>query len=145
MPFTSQLMKVASKVHVSLYQFSGGRIGPRLGKLPILLLTTTGRKSGKSRTMPLLYLREGTDLVVVASKGGSVTHPDWFRNLQTNRQVEVQVGRSSQPMIALEADKGRHDRLWPEAVKVWPGYSKYQASTARLIPLVILSPENPGA
>ena len=133
-------MKVASVVHVFVYRLTGGRIGVRLGKLPILLLTTTGRKTGKSRTMPLLYLRDGPDLVVVASKGGSIRHPEWFLNLQADRRVEVQVGRSKQAMIALETGKGEHDRLWPKAVRIWPGYAKYQASTPRLIPLVALRP-----
>ena len=125
----------------SVYRATGGKVAGHIGKAPILLLTTTGRKTGKQRTMPLLYLRDGGNLVVVASSGGSAESPGWFHNLKANPAVEVQTGRERRPMRVREATREEHDRLWPRFVEIYAGYDKYQRKTTRKIPIVVLEPE----
>lgn len=120
---------------------SGGRIGGQLGSLPILLLTTIGRRTKRSRTAPLVYLRDGEDLVVVGSNGGNHWHPSWFRNLQTNPHAEVQMNTKKKEVVGSAAIGHERERLWREVIKLWPGYAKYQEGTDRLIPLVVLRDE----
>jgi deazaflavin-dependent oxidoreductase (nitroreductase family) len=124
--------------HNALYRASGGKIGGRFGKAPVLLLTTTGRKSGKTRTAPLLYLGEGDDLVLIASKGGSPSHPAWFLNLQANPDVEVQVGRSRERRRARVTAGDERDRLWKRMTELYPNYDSYRGKTSREIPVVVL-------
>ena len=138
-------MKLVSKTHVWIYRSSSGRFGGRLSDLSILLLTTRGRKTGRRRTLPLVYLRDAAGLVIVASSGGSVEDPNWLRNLRLNQDVTVQIGGLKQPMVALEAVGGEYERLWPKVITTWPGYAKYQARTRRQIPLVILTGDLVGA
>ena len=109
-----------------------------MGKAPVLLLTTTGRKSGKSRTNPLLYLEDGDDLVVVASKGGAPEHPAWFLNLEAKPDVEVQVKREKRPVQARRATPEERERYWPKLTEMWEQYDSYQQKTSREIPVVIL-------
>src|SRR2546423_5754658 len=127
-------------VHQFIYERTGGRIGRRLGRAQMLLLETTGRKSGRSRTVALLYLNDRDDYVVVASKGGSDSPPAWLLNLQANPEVAVQVGTRRMRARARVANADERRRLWVEFTKVWPNYDRYQAQTARQILLVILSP-----
>ena len=105
---------------------------------PVLLLTTTGRKSGKARTQPLLYLTDGDALVVVASFGGSREHPAWFLNLEANPDVEVQVGPEARRTRARVATQEERARLWPRLVQMYRPYESYQRRTEREIPVVIL-------
>jgi deazaflavin-dependent oxidoreductase (nitroreductase family) len=105
----------------------------------MLLLDHVGAKSGTKRTSPLLYVKDGADLVVVASKGGYPKHPAWYHNLMANPDTTAQVGRERQPVHARVADAGERERLWPVIVKSYHGYADYQArSKGREIPLVIL-------
>ncbi len=134
-----RLTRAGGAAHACLYRASGGRLGGRLGRAPVLLLTTTGRASGRPRTTPLNYLRDGDDLVVVASFGGSDTHPDWYLNLRRRPLVEVQIGGERQPREARPATPEERARLWPRVVEMYPGYARYQERTSRLIPLVILA------
>jgi len=106
----------------------------------VLLLTARGRKTGKARTTPLLYLQDGDRLVVVASKGGAPRHPAWFLNLAANPEVTVERGRERLAMRAREADDEERARYWPQVVAMYPGYEKYQQKTSRRIPLVVLEP-----
>src|SRR5688572_11671199 len=94
-------IRLASNVHAVIYQRTGGAIGGQLGKLPFLLLTTVGRKSGRRRTIPLLYLRDGDNLVIVASNGGHDRHPGWFWNLTADGHTEVQIYRTTLQMTAV--------------------------------------------
>lgn len=103
-----------------------------------LLLTTTGRRSGKKHTVPLLYLSDGSNLAVIASLGGKPRHPDWFHNLAKDPNVRVQVGGERFAAAAREANSAEQARLWPRAVAVWPDYEVYQNRTERVIPVVIL-------
>ena len=123
-----------------LYRASGGKVGGTMKGAPILLLTTSGRKSGKPRTMPLLYLEEDGRLVVVASSGGSPGHPAWFLNLQAHPDVDVQVGSEHRRLQARRAGIDEAERLWPAILERAPAYGKYRAKTTREIPLVLLEP-----
>jgi len=123
-----------------LYEQSDGRF-TWLGGLPVLLLRTTGRKTGKERTAALVYLQDGDDLVVVASNGGSDRPPGWFFNLQKHATVGVQIGRDRTRMRAHIADEQERARLWPLVNRNNSNrYDGYQAKTPRRIPLVVLSP-----
>jgi F420H(2)-dependent quinone reductase len=135
-PVTRRVMGL----HTALYRVSGGRIGHHLPGLraPMLLLDHVGAKSGKKRTSPLLYMTDGDDLVIVASKGGYPKHPAWFHNLKANPDTAVQVGTERRDVRARVANAEERKRLWPKAVEVYDGYEQYQARTGREIPLVIL-------
>jgi deazaflavin-dependent oxidoreductase (nitroreductase family) len=127
-------------LHQLIYEKSGGRIGERIGRSPMLLLRTTGRKTGLTRTAALLYHRDGGNYVVVGSKGGSDVAPAWARNLEALPDVGVQVGVKRFPARARIASPEERRRLWPEMTRLWPQYDRYQSQTQREIPLVILSP-----
>jgi F420H(2)-dependent quinone reductase len=104
----------------------------------VLLLTTTGRRSGKRRTVPLSFLADGDAYVVVGSRGGSPRHPSWYLNLEADPEVEVQIGRVHERRRARRADPEEAGRLWPKVLARAPGYGKYRARTSREIPLVLL-------
>jgi deazaflavin-dependent oxidoreductase (nitroreductase family) len=127
-------------VHQFIYERTGGRIGRRLGKAQMLLLETTGRRTGRPRTVALLYLSDRGDYVVVGSKGGSDSPPAWLLNLQSHPEVVVQVGTRRVRARARVANADERRRLWVEFTKVWPNYDRYQAQTARQIPLVMIQP-----
>lgn len=129
-------------VHQFIYERTGGRIGRRLGKAPMLLLETKGRKTGRPRTVALLYHRDREDYVVVGSKGGSDAPPAWLLNLEANPEVGVHVGTERFPARARVANVDERRRLWAELIKLWPNYDRYQTQTSRQIPVVILQPAN---
>ncbi len=123
-----------------MYEQTDGRF-TWLGGLPVLLLRTTGRKTGEERTAALVYLRDGGNLVVVASRGGSDRPPRWLLNIQDHPEVGVQIGRQRQRMRARVADSQERARLWPLVNQNNSNrYDAYQAKTKRQIPVVILSP-----
>jgi deazaflavin-dependent oxidoreductase (nitroreductase family) len=135
------VIKVMSALNTWAYRASGGRIGGRFMRgAPVLLLNTIGRKSGRTRTAPLLYLQDGERYVVVASKGGMSHHPLWYRNLEANPQVEVELGTRKLPMTARRATDAEKAAFWPRLVAMYRDYDDYQARTERNIPVVILSP-----
>lgn len=125
-----------------MQKLSGGRFGWDVANMPVLELTTTGRKSGRPRTVLLTSpLRDGDAIVVVASRGGDDHHPAWLVNLRANPDVEVAIGRQpKRPMRARIADPDERARLWPQVVAKYKGYGDYQAKTDREIPLVLLEP-----
>jgi len=130
--------------HKILYEASGGWIGHRIpGAPPMLLLDNVGAKSGIRRTTPLVYFKDGQNLVIVASKGGNPRHPAWFHNLRANPETTVQVGTERRAVHARVAEPEEHDRLWPKAVATYGGYRGYQERTDRRIPLVVLEPRRP--
>ncbi|MQA15961.1 MAG: nitroreductase family deazaflavin-dependent oxidoreductase [Pseudonocardiaceae bacterium] len=134
------LRRVAA-VHTALYRATGGLLGHRVpGSPPILLLDHIGARSGTRRTTPLLYLTDGDDLVLVASKGGYPRHPAWYHNLRAHPDTTVQVGRERRAVRARVAEPAERARLWPRAIDTYPGYADYQHRTDRAIPLVILEP-----
>jgi deazaflavin-dependent oxidoreductase (nitroreductase family) len=128
-------------VHVAAYRLTGGLIGHQLpGSPPMLLLDHVGARTGKARTTPLVYVADGPDVVIVASKGGHPRDPAWLHNLRANPDATIQVGPTRRPVRARVASSDERRRLWPKAVATYPGYSGYQERTAREIPLVILEP-----
>jgi deazaflavin-dependent oxidoreductase (nitroreductase family) len=130
-------------LHTALYRASGGRLGQTLPGVPgkMLLLDHVGAKSGTKRTSPLLYIEDGADVVIVASKGGYPKHPAWFHNLKANPDTAVQIGSEHRPVHARVATPEERERLWPMAVRSYHGYADYQKrSKGREIPLVILAP-----
>lgn len=135
-----RLVRLLGKANVWIYRKTGGRLGGRLVGAPVLLLTTTGRRSGKRRTTALLYLDLGESLAIVGSFGGSPKHPAWFLNLRSNPDVHVQVGEASSGRRARIATDEERDRLWPRLVEMYPAYASYQEKTARRIPIVLLEP-----
>jgi deazaflavin-dependent oxidoreductase (nitroreductase family) len=132
-------VKALSAFHRGLYSASGGRVGRRIAGMPVLLLTTVGRRSGKRRTVPLTYFDDGEAIVLVASYGGRPHNPDWFENLLVNPEVEVAVRGDAQRMTARRATPDERARLWPRIIETYDGYRVYQAKTDREIPLAILT------
>ncbi|MGH7963960.1 MAG: nitroreductase family deazaflavin-dependent oxidoreductase [Candidatus Binatia bacterium] len=139
--FKTLLIKPLSQVNTWLYRLSSGKVGGRMPQgQPILLLTTTGRKSGQPRTTPLLYLQEGDNVVLVASQGGLPHHPLWYQNLEVNPDVEIELGTEKRAMRARRATEEEKKTLWPKLVAMYGSFDTYQARTQRNIPVVILSP-----
>jgi deazaflavin-dependent oxidoreductase (nitroreductase family) len=139
-PVLSRLMRG----HALIYRASGGRIGHRIpGLAPMLILHHVGAKSGVERSTPLLYVEDGDNLVIVASKGGYTKHPAWYHNLRANPETKVQVGSRQLPVTARVASPQERERLWPMVVRAYRGYREYQRRTDREIPLVILEPRRP--
>lgn len=128
------------RIHPRLYRWTGGRLGGRVMGMPVLLLTTTGRKSGQPRTRALMYLPDGDRYVVIASYLGEPRHPAWWLNLQAHPDAEIQVGSRRIPVRAREADGEERGRLWSAVVETQGDYAEYQRRTERRIPVVVLEP-----
>lgn len=124
--------------HVRAYRETNGATGYLWNAAPILLLTTKGRKSGDERTSPLIFVRAGDEVAIIASKGGAPQHPGWFLNIEGDPSVTVQVKDDVYEAKARVAEGAERTRIWEDAVKVWPQYADYQASTDRKIPVVVL-------
>ena len=140
--FGTAFIRVVSKVNAWVFRHSGGRLGAKMigSKAKIGLVTTTGAKTGLPRTVALLYLCDGHDVVVVASKGGMSEHPQWYGNLVKDPKVTVEIGGEPRPMIARTASPEEKARLWPMLLDIYKSYDTYQARTTRDIPVVICSP-----
>jgi deazaflavin-dependent oxidoreductase (nitroreductase family) len=132
--------KLGSGAHAGVYRATGGKLFGRMGKSPILLLNTVGRKSGKKRTSPLLYAMDGEDFVIIASKGGASAHPAWYLNLMANPEATVEIEDREVRVRAEEADSEEKSRLWQKMVEMYPAYDAYQEKTEREIPLLVLRP-----
>src|SRR5262245_37494398 len=124
-------IKGLSALHRGIYSATGGRVGNRIAGMPVLLLTTKGRKTGKRRTSPLTYFEEDGAIVLVASYGGRPHNPGWFENLVAAGEGEVTIGRESRRLTARQATPEERARLWPWIVETYDGYANYQAKTAR--------------
>jgi deazaflavin-dependent oxidoreductase (nitroreductase family) len=143
-PIATRIIKLMSRVNTRVYRLTGGRVGKnwRIGAgfkkpAPICLLTTTGRKSGEPRTVPLCYLQDGSDIVLVASKGGLPTNPQWYGNLRANPEVEIEIGKQRATYRARTATKAERTRLWPQLIDLYADFDSYQSWTDREIPVVI--------
>ena len=132
-------------LHRAVLRLSGGRLGRQLGGMPVIELTTRGRRTGaERRTLLTIAARTGNTLVIVASRGGDAAHPAWYLNLVDDPRVRVgRPGQDARAMIARVADDAERERLWPEVVRAYRGYAGYQRKTTRQIPLVILEPLEP--
>ena len=120
------------------YRATGGQVTGQFAGAPLLLLTTTGAKSGQPRTTPLAYTTDGDRLVVIASKGGAPTHPDWYHNLLAHSEGVVELGRERFPARAIVAEGDARDRLYDRMAAQMPGFAEYQQNTTRRIPVVVL-------
>jgi F420H(2)-dependent quinone reductase len=138
-------LKLGSGAHAGVYRATGGKLFGRMGKSPILLLNTVGRKSGKKRTSPLLYAMDGEDFIIIASKGGAATHPAWYLNLKANPEATVEIGDREVRVEAEVEDPEDKARLWQKMVEMYPAYDDYQRKTEREIPLLVLRPVEGGA
>lgn len=132
--------KVLSRIHATLYRLTSGVVGRRLVDNDMLLLTTTGRSTGRPHTVPLLYLRDGDRYVVFASWGGRDQHPEWYLNLLAEPHAVVQVQGRRQPVVATTAEGDERERWWTRAESAYDGYATYQQRTDRRIPVVFLDP-----
>ena len=139
---TKDRMGIAvNTIHRSVFLATNGRVFGKLMGMPALMLTTTGRKSGKKRQSMLTSpVQDGEDVVIVASWGGDDRHPKWYLNLQSNPDVEIVMGGRKRGMRARVATPDEKAELWPRVVATYKGYGQYQTRTDREIPLVILSP-----
>ena len=140
-PLVGTLTRVAIAGHVALYRLSGGKTGGQAQHMPILLLTTTGRKSGKSYTTPLVFMPDGDDIVVVASNSGQARLPNWWLNMRKSKQAQVEVGRKRLRVSAQEASGEERQRLWSRIIAYRAGHEAYQQRTPYPLPVVILHPE----
>jgi deazaflavin-dependent oxidoreductase (nitroreductase family) len=146
-PYVGKIIKTMSKVNVAVYRWTGGFLGSkwRVGSafpwgIPVLLLTTTGRKSGQPRTAPLIFIEDGENVIIVASQGGLPKDPLWYKNLQATPECEVQIKRRKRKMLARTTSSEERDRLWPKLVAHYPDFASYATWTDRVIPVVILEP-----
>lgn len=126
--------------HVQKYEQSGGKVGHDWNGTSCLILHVKGRKSGTVRKIPLIYGRDGSDYVLIASKGGAPEDPGWYKNLVAHPNVEIQVWDKVIPVTARTGTPADKKRVWPTMTKQWPGYDEYQAGTKRDIPVVLLKP-----
>jgi deazaflavin-dependent oxidoreductase (nitroreductase family) len=124
--------------HVRLYRMSNGRFGSSISGLPVALVTTTGRKTGKARTVPVASFEDNGDVLVIASFGGAPQHPAWFNNLVAKPDVTVQVGSRVYPARAEVVTGPERERLWKMVVDRAPNFGEYQKKTTREIPVVRL-------
>jgi deazaflavin-dependent oxidoreductase (nitroreductase family) len=136
-PLLTRLMKG----HAAIYRATGGRIGYRMPGMPkMLLLDHVGAKTGNRRTTPLVYGRDGENVILVASKGGHPRNPGWYHNLKAHPDVSIQIGSRRMDVRAREATPEERERLWALMVGVYRGYEGYRRRTERQIPLVVLEP-----
>jgi deazaflavin-dependent oxidoreductase (nitroreductase family) len=123
-----------------VYKASGGRLGGTFGKAPVALLTTIGRKTGEPRISPLLFLRDGERVILVASRGGSDKHPMWYLNLRANPKVQVQIKDEVLALTARLATDDERSRYWAELIAMYPTFDDYRSWTDRVIPIVVCEP-----
>jgi deazaflavin-dependent oxidoreductase (nitroreductase family) len=139
--FGTIAVRIMSAINTALFKASGGRIGNKFMRgAPVCLVTTTGARSRKLRTTPLIYLADGDDVVIVASKGGMSHHPAWYHNLAKHPEARVQIGSTVTNRVARRASDAEKAALWPRLCEIYPDYADYQARTERNIPVMILSP-----
>lgn len=132
--------RIAGVLHCGLYRASGGRLGGAANGVPLALLTTRGRKSGRLHTRPVGYVVEGDNLLLVASFGGMPWNPAWYYNLRADPHVTIQIGRRSRAMIAAPQLGPDRERAWERVVREYPVFWRYQRKVARRIPVVLLRP-----
>jgi deazaflavin-dependent oxidoreductase (nitroreductase family) len=134
-----KLWQAFTQAQVRAYRLSGGRIAGSYRGSPVLLLDHVGRKTGRRHTSPLIYARDGDDLVIVASKGGSHTDPLWWLNLKEHPRTTVQVGSEKREVVARQATTEEKERLWPVLVGIYAPYESYQQRSSRDIPVIVLA------
>jgi deazaflavin-dependent oxidoreductase (nitroreductase family) len=136
------VFKQFMRFQIFMYRHSGGKMMGSLRGMPVLLLTTVGRKTGKQHVAPVMYLRDGENYVVTASNNGADKHPGWFVNLQSNPQATIEVDNMTRGVLTHQASPEEKKRLWTQLVEQAPFFEDYQKKTTRDIPMVILQPTN---
>lgn len=126
---------------IAEFRKNHGKVGGYFEGAPVLLLHTAGRRSGKLRVNPVMYLRDGDRYLVFASKGGADTHPDWYQNLKVHPDVQVEIGDETIDVHAEEVTGNEHDRLYSRQASLYPSFAEYQRKTARVIPVIALTPK----
>jgi deazaflavin-dependent oxidoreductase (nitroreductase family) len=122
------------------FRANGGKVGGQFDGAPLLLLHTTGAKSGQERVNPMMYRKVGDHYAVFASKAGAPTNPDWYHNLKAHPQVSVEIGTETVPMTARVASADERAPIWAAQKQEFPGFADYETKTSREIPVVILEP-----
>jgi deazaflavin-dependent oxidoreductase (nitroreductase family) len=140
MALPASWLRASGKLNVPLYRLSRGRIGGRVGRAPVLLLTTTGRKSGQQRTAPVLYMADGDRLVVIGSNAGNVRPPAWSLNLRAHPDAEVEVRADRRKMRARVAEGEERADLWRRMNEEYSGFEAYRERTNRDIAVFVLEP-----
>ena len=133
-------LRWTGKLNVPLYRLSGGRLGGKVGRAPVLLLTTIGRKSGQQRTAPVVYLADGENVVLINTNAGNAKIPAWSLNLEALPEAEVEVGRKRYPVRARIADGDEHEDLWRKHVEQYAGFDDYRAKLDREPSVFVLEP-----
>lgn len=135
-----RVWKLADGLHVALYRKSGGKIANRIAHLPILLITTVGRRSGKPYTNPVVYIKDGQDYLVSATAGGAKTDPGWYLNLKTKPHVKIEVGDTTVNVRATIADGEERTQLYEKFKAASSNFVKYEQRTSRVLPVIRLTP-----
>jgi deazaflavin-dependent oxidoreductase (nitroreductase family) len=130
-----------NKAIIEEFRANDGRVGGHFEGKPLLLLHTTGAKSGEERVNPVAYTQDGDKLVVIASKGGAPSHPDWYHNIVAHPQVTVEVGTEKIEATASVAQEPERRRLYDKMIQVMPGFAEYEKKTTRSIPVIVLTPK----
>jgi F420H(2)-dependent quinone reductase len=133
-------LRWAGRLNVPLYRLSGGRIGGRVGRAPVLLLTTTGRRSGQKRTAPVVYLADGENVIVINTNAGNARVPAWSLNLKANPEAEVERGRRRYPVRARVAEGEERAALWRKHNEQYAGFDDYQRKLDREASVIVLEP-----
>jgi deazaflavin-dependent oxidoreductase (nitroreductase family) len=140
-PLLDIFLKWMSRINTFMYRRGGGEgLGTTFQKIPVALLTTTGRKTGQPRVSPLYFLRDGNRVIVAASRSGTDKNPMWYLNLKANPKVSVQIRKEVLDLTARDATDEERAKYWPQLVKMYPTYEDYQSWTDRVIPLVVCEP-----
>jgi F420H(2)-dependent quinone reductase len=137
--FKPRTIRLMGRLHAWLWRLTRGRFVDAVGAAPFLLLTTMGRKTGRLRTTPVLYLEDGSDLIVVASFGGNDMHPAWYLNLKECPEAEIVIRGERRRVSAQEISTDQKKLIWPRLVKSYPQFEIYQQRTSREIPLLRLA------
>jgi F420H(2)-dependent quinone reductase len=135
----AKLVNLIPRTNVAVYRWSKGRLGGKMQDLPVLILHTVGRKTGKPRQSPVLYVQDGENYAIVGSRGGSDAPPAWWLNLQAKPEATIEIKGTKRPVSARIATTEEKDLYWPRLVAGYPFYNDYQARTAREIPVIVVS------
>lgn len=141
--FGKRFIKLLAHMQVWVYRLSGGRLWKKFNGGPVALFTMKGRHSGRQRTLPLVYARNGEQVIIAASLGGMSTHPAWYHNMMAHPEVEVQEGSHCRSMRVRQANASEEENLWPKLYEVYPDFAEYReraGMVGRHIPLLVLAP-----
>lgn len=139
-----EVFKLVKVIHPLVIRLSGGRVGGKVMGMPMIVLTTTGRKTGQPRDTPLTVIEDGGHAYIVASKGGDDRHPAWYLNLVDAPEVSVRRDGRTEPMVARVLDAEEREAIWPVVTRTYKGYASYEKKTDRRIPVVELVPATSG-